>query len=58
MNIRKYTEDYSRDIQLVYNSEATKENYISQVKSFLNYFVILKKKLWKIGKHLIQWKIN
>ncbi len=39
MNIRKYLDEYSRDIQLVYNSEATKENYISQVKSFLNYFI-------------------
>jgi integrase/recombinase XerD len=38
MNIRKYLEQYSRDIQLVYNSEATKNNYISQVNCFLNYF--------------------
>lgn len=38
MNIRKYIEDYSRDIELVYNSKATKENYKSQVLSFLNYF--------------------
>ena len=38
MNIRKYIDDYSRDIQLVYNSEATKENYKSQVWRFLNYF--------------------
>lgn len=38
MNIRKYIEDYSRDIELVYNSKATKNNYISQVKCFLNYF--------------------
>lgn len=38
MNIRKYIDDYSRDIQLVYNSEATKENYKSQVWRFLNQF--------------------
>lgn len=38
MNIRKYIDDYSRDIELVYNSKATKNNYISQVKCFLNYF--------------------
>lgn len=38
MNIRKYIDDYSRDIELVYNSKATKDNYISQVKCFLNYF--------------------
>lgn len=38
MNIRKYIDDYSRDIQLVYNSEATKENYKSQVWCFLNHF--------------------
>lgn len=38
MNIRKYIDDYSRDIQLVYNSEATKENYKSQVWRFLNHF--------------------
>lgn len=38
MNIRKYIDDYSRDIQLVYNSEATKENYRSQVWRFLNHF--------------------
>lgn len=38
MNIRKYIDDYSRDIQLVYNSEATKENYKSQVLRFLNHF--------------------
>lgn len=38
MNIRKYIDDYSRDIQLVYNSEATKQNYKSQVWCFLNHF--------------------
>lgn len=38
MNIRKYIDDYSRDIQLVYNSDATKENYKSQVWRFLNHF--------------------
>lgn len=38
MQIRKYIEKYSRDIELVYNSKATKNNYISQVKCFLNYF--------------------
>lgn len=38
MNIRKYIDDYSRDIQLVYNSDATKENYKSQVWCFLNHF--------------------
>jgi site-specific recombinase XerD len=38
MNIRKHYEDYSRDIQLVYNSKATIQNYKSQVFCFLNYF--------------------
>lgn len=38
MNIRKHYEDYSRDIQLVYNSKATRDNYKSQVLCFLNYF--------------------
>jgi site-specific recombinase XerD len=38
MNIRKYLDDYSRDIQLVYNSEATRNNYKSQIKCFLNHF--------------------
>lgn len=38
MNIRKYIDDYSRDIQLVYNSEATINNYKSQVWCFLNHF--------------------
>lgn len=38
MNIRKHIDNYSRDIQLVYNSEATRINYKSQVLSFLNYF--------------------
>ena len=38
MQIRKYIEDYSRDIKLVYNSEATINNYKSQVLCFLNHF--------------------
>jgi len=38
MNIRKYYEDYSRDIQLVYNSAATIKNYKSQIWCFLNHF--------------------
>lgn len=38
MNIRKYIDDYSRDIQLVYNSEATRNNYKSQIWCFLNHF--------------------
>ena len=38
MDIRKWYNKYSIDIQLVYNSEATKNNYKSQVLSFLNYF--------------------
>lgn len=38
MNIRKYIDEYSRDIKLVYNSEATRENYKSQVLGFLNHF--------------------
>jgi len=38
MYIRNYIEKYSRDIELVYNSKATKDNYKSQVLSFLNYF--------------------
>jgi len=38
MDIRKWHDKYSTDIRLVYNSEATKNNYKSQVLSFLNYF--------------------
>jgi len=38
MDIRKWHDKYSIDIQLVYNSDATKANYKSQVLSFLNYF--------------------
>jgi integrase/recombinase XerD len=38
MDIRKWHDKYSIDIQLVYNSEATKKNYKSQVLCFLNHF--------------------
>jgi site-specific recombinase XerD len=38
MNIRKWIDDYSRDIELVYNSVATRDNYKSQVWCFLNHF--------------------
>jgi len=38
MQNRKWLDKYSRDIQLVYNSENTRKNYISQVSSFLDYF--------------------
>ncbi len=38
MNIRKHLDNYSRDLQLVYSSKATIENYKSQVKSFLTHF--------------------
>lgn len=38
MDIRKWYEKYSRDIQLVYNSQATINNYKSQVLCFLNHF--------------------
>lgn len=38
MDIRKWHDKYSIDIQLIYNSEATKKNYKSQVLSFLNHF--------------------
>lgn len=38
MDIRKWHEKYSRDIQLVYNSQATINNYKSQVLCFLNHF--------------------
>jgi site-specific recombinase XerD len=38
MDIRKWHDKYSIDIRLVYNSEATKSNYKSQVLSFLNHF--------------------
>lgn len=38
MDILKWHNKYSTDIRLVYNSEATKNNYKSQVLSFLNYF--------------------
>lgn len=38
MDILKWHTKYSRDIELVYNSDATKDNYKSQVLCFLNYF--------------------
>lgn len=38
MDIRKWHDKYSIDIRLIYNSEATKNNYKSQVLSFLKYF--------------------
>jgi site-specific recombinase XerD len=38
MDIRKWYDKYSIDIQLVYNSEATRKNYKSQVLNFLNHF--------------------
>lgn len=38
MDIRKWCDKYSRDIELVYNSKATKDNYKSQINSFLKYF--------------------
>lgn len=38
MNIRKWTDKYSRDIQLVYNSKNTRSNYVSQVSCFLSHF--------------------
>lgn len=38
MDIRKWYNKYSIDIQLIYNSEATRKNYKSQIWRFLNYF--------------------
>ena len=38
MDIRKWHDKYSTDIQLVYNSNATRENYKSQIRCFLDYF--------------------
>lgn len=38
MDILKWTDKYSTDCRLKYNSISTQENYISQVKSFLYYF--------------------
>jgi hypothetical protein len=38
MQNRKWLDKYSRDIQLVYNSENTRKNYISQVACFLSHF--------------------
>lgn len=38
MDILKWSDKYSVDCRLKYNSLATQENYISQVKSFLFYF--------------------
>jgi len=38
MDSRKWYEKYSTDIQLVYGSEATRENYKSQIRCFLNHF--------------------
>jgi uncharacterized phage protein (TIGR01671 family) len=39
MDIRKWIDKYSIDCRLKYNSLSTQENYISQVKQFLYYFV-------------------
>ena len=39
MDIRKWSDKYSIDCRLKYNSMATRDNYISQVKSFLAYFI-------------------
>lgn len=38
MDIRKWHDKYSIDTRLVYNSEATRENYKSQVRCFLEHF--------------------
>lgn len=38
MDIRKWHDKYSTDVRIVYNSEATRENYKSQVRCFLEYF--------------------
>lgn len=38
MDTRKWIEKYSIDIQLQYQSEATKKNYKSQIWTFLNHF--------------------
>ena len=38
MDIKKWYDKYSIDIQLVYDSDATKSNYKSQVLCFLNHF--------------------
>lgn len=38
MNIRKFYDQYSKDVQLMYNSEATRKNYQSQIWVFLNRF--------------------
>ncbi len=38
MDVGKWAEKYSVDCKLKYNSEATRNNYISQVKSFLWHF--------------------
>lgn len=38
MDIRKWYDKYSIDIQLVYESEATRKNYKSQVWCYLEYF--------------------
>jgi len=39
MDIRKWLDKYSTDCRLKYNSLATQDNYISQVKSFLLNFI-------------------
>ena len=38
MDIRKWHDKYSIDVELKYNSNATRENYKSQVLCFLNKF--------------------
>lgn len=38
MDTRKWMEKYSTDIQLLYQSEATRKNYKSQIWTFLNHF--------------------
>ena len=38
MDIRKWSDKYSIDIRLLYNSENTRKNYISQINCFLSHF--------------------
>lgn len=38
MDIRKWSDKYSIDIRLLYNSDNTRKNYISQVNCFLSHF--------------------
>ena len=52
MDCRKWSDKYSTDCKLKYNSEVTQNNYISCVKNFLNKFSkFSKRKYFTLNLH-------